>query len=84
VERRIQKIEQKAAYTVILPNGYGESKLNNVLFTVKPSSIALLDPNKPGGDLPMILQHYFYTELNSGDSVNISFRVYLWENYITG
>jgi len=57
--------------------GFSESRLNNMVFTVEPSSFGFLDPNKPGGVMPMIIYQSFYMELNTGDSVNIAFQAYL-------
>ncbi|WP_440060221.1 hypothetical protein ACSU1N_03530 [Thermogladius sp. 4427co] len=67
-----------AKHILNVPSGYDESKLNNVLFTVAPSSIGFLDPDKPGGSLPMIISHTFETELNTGDKASISFSVKLF------
>lgn len=61
-----------------LPKDYDVSQLNYVLFTVEPSSIGFLDPDKPGGILPMVVSHYFETELNTGDKASISFTTSLW------
>jgi hypothetical protein len=68
----------KAEHNVKVPSGYAVSKLNDVLFTVEPSSTGFLDPNKPGGYLPMIVYHTFTTYLNTGDSATIQFRVALY------
>ena len=65
----------KAEHNVKVPSGYDESKLNDVLFTVEPSSIGFLDPKKNGGILPMIVSHTFTTYLNTGDSATIQFSV---------
>lgn len=62
---------------VDLPPGFDVSKLDNVLFTVEPSSIGYLDPTKPGGNLPMIVTHSFYTRLNTGDEANVTLTVIL-------
>ncbi|MEM4848645.1 MAG: hypothetical protein QXM55_03325 [Ignisphaera sp.] len=56
---------------------FDENRLNNVLFTVGPSSFGFLDPNKPGGYMPMIIHQSFYMELNTGDNVTIAFQVSL-------
>lgn len=58
-----------------------ESSLNDVLFVVEPSSFGFLDPNKPGGFMPMIVYQSFYMELNTGDSVKIAFQVMLRNTY---
>ena len=60
--------------------GWPEDKLSNKLFTVEPSSFGYLDPNKPGGKLPMIIYHSLYMELNTGDNVNVTLSVYLYNN----
>ncbi|MEM4976769.1 MAG: hypothetical protein QXT64_05550, partial [Desulfurococcaceae archaeon] len=56
---------------------FSESSLSNLVFTVEPSSFGFLDSEKPGGDMPMIVLQSFYMELNTGDSVNITFQVRL-------
>jgi hypothetical protein len=68
----------KVEHNVKVPSGYDESKLNYMLFTVEPSSIGFLDPNKDGGYLPMIISHTFTTYLNTGESETIQFSVDLW------
>jgi hypothetical protein len=55
--------------------GFSESSLNNVVFAVESSSFGFLDPNKPGGVMPMIIYQSFYMELNTRDSINIMFQV---------
>ncbi|MEL9908068.1 MAG: hypothetical protein QXP97_00815 [Desulfurococcus sp.] len=60
------------------PGGLSESQLTNILFTVEPSSIGFLDPDRYGDVLPMIIQHQFNTALNTGDAASISFSVSLY------
>lgn len=72
----------KTEHNLKLPATYDESKLNNIWFQVEPSSIGVLDPDKPGGILPMIVDHYFTTTLNTGDNTSISFRVYLYPDNV--
>jgi hypothetical protein len=68
----------KAEHNVKVPWFYDTLKLINKQFTVEPSSIGFLDPNKDGGYLPMIITHTFTTYLNTGDSATIKFGVRLW------
>ncbi|MEM4959560.1 MAG: hypothetical protein QXX12_06805, partial [Nanopusillaceae archaeon] len=56
---------------------FSESSLSNLVFTVEPSSFGFLDSEKPGGNMPMIVLQSFYMELNTGDSINITFQVAL-------
>jgi len=70
----------RARHELVTPQDYDISRLNNVLFTVEPTSVAFLDPDKPGGVMPMILSHYFYTQFNTGESGSISFNVYLYDS----
>jgi len=70
----------RARHELVTPQNYDISRLNNVLFTVEPTSVAFLDPDKPGGVMPMILSHYFYTQFNTGESGSISFNVYLYDS----
>jgi len=70
----------RARHELVIPQDYDISRLNNVLFTVEPTSVAFLDPDKPGGVMPMILSHYFYTQFNTGESGSISFNVYLYDS----
>ncbi len=72
----------KAEHNVKVPTGYDESKLNYMLFTVEPSSIGFLDPNRDGGYLPMIISHTFTTYLNTGDSATIEFWASLWPDEV--
>ncbi|MEM0325571.1 MAG: hypothetical protein QW733_00870 [Desulfurococcaceae archaeon] len=44
---------------------------------VEPNSFGFLDSEKPGGGMSMIVLQSFYTELNTGGSVNITFQVLL-------
>jgi len=67
-----------AKHIVQVPQGYDISNLDGVMFSVDPTSIAFLDPDKSGGDLPMIVSHEFTTTLNTGDTVTISFSASLY------
>ncbi len=71
-----------AKHIVKLPKNYDISKLNNVLFTVEPTSIGFLDQDKDGGCLPMIISQTFKTILNTGDTVTISFNAHLYQNRV--
>lgn len=73
----------KTLHLVQLPYTYSESNLNNVLFTVEPTSVAFLDPAKYGGFLPMILSHRFWTVLNTGDVAYIEFTAALYTSSVT-
>jgi hypothetical protein len=72
----------KVEHNVKVPTGYDVSKLNYRLFTVEPSSIGFLDPNRDGGYLPMIISHTFTTYLNTGDSATIEFWASLWPDEV--
>ena len=63
-------------YLAVLES-FDKSKLDGVLFTVEPSSIAYLDPNK-NSTIPVKISHMFKTILNTGDKVVLYLRVYLW------
>ncbi|WP_042667002.1 hypothetical protein [Desulfurococcus amylolyticus] len=65
---------------IVERGGWPEDRLNDVLFTVVPSSFGYLDPNKPYGYLPMVVYHSMYMELNTGDSTNVTMAVLLWSN----
>lgn len=69
-------------HIIELPPDYDESNLNNVLFTVEPTSIGFLDPDKDGGCLPMIISQTFKTILNTGDTATISFNTRLYQNSV--
>jgi len=52
----------------------------NVMYTVEPSSIGHLDPNKPGGTEPMLVRHYTKSMLAAGlvyEWADLSFSVSL-------
>ncbi len=58
-------------------------------YTLEPSSIGLLDPNKPGGFLPMIVDHEFKTEFQKQvwwwtdtKTIDISFTVALYDSNV--
>ena len=61
---------------------------SDVTYTLEPSSIGLLDPNKQGGVLPMIVDHEFKTELQKKvwlwwtdtKTIDISFTVALYDS----
>jgi hypothetical protein len=72
----------KAEHNVKVPTGYDVSKLNDILFTVELASIGFLDPNKYGGQLPMIISHTFTTYLNTGELVTIQFSANLWSTEV--
>ncbi len=62
---------------------------SGVTYTVEPSSIGLLDPNKPGGFLPMIVDHDFKVELQKPvwwwtdtKTIDINFSVALYDNSV--
>jgi hypothetical protein len=63
---------------VRVPPNTPTSMLNDVTFTVEPTSVAYLDPDKPGGVLPMIVYQVFTTVNNHGDTASISFGASLW------
>ncbi|ACL10419.1 hypothetical protein DKAM_0090 [Desulfurococcus amylolyticus 1221n] len=65
---------------IVERGGWPEDRLNDVLFTVEPSSYGYLDPNKPGGYLPMVVYHSMYMELNTGDSTNVTIAALLRTN----
>jgi len=65
-----------------IPSGYNISNLNGIVFSVDPISIAFLDPDKPGGILPMYVSHEFTTTLNTGDTVTISFGAKLYKTTV--
>jgi len=67
-----------AKHVVRVPQGYNISNLNGVIFSVGPVSIAFLDPDRPGGTLPMYISHEFATTLNTGDTATISFGTKLY------
>ncbi len=62
---------------------------SSVTYTVEPSSIGLLDPSKPGGFLPMIVDHDFKVELQKPvwwwtdtKTIDINFSVVLYNNSV--
>ena len=61
---------------------------SDVTYTLEPSSIGLLDPNKQGGVLPMIVDHEFKTELQKWwlwpdtKTIDISFTVALYDSNV--
>ncbi len=61
---------------------------SDVTYTLEPSSIGLLDPNKQGGVLPMIIDHEFKTELQKWwlwpdiKTIDISFTVALYDSNV--
>ena len=62
---------------------------SDVTYTVEPSSIGLLDPNKNGGVLPMIVDHEFKTEFQKQvlwwtdtKTIDISFTVALYDSNV--
>lgn len=62
---------------------------SDVTYTLEPSSIGLLDPNKQGGGvLPMIIDHEFKTELQKWwlwpdiKTIDISFTVALYDSNV--
>jgi len=63
---------------VRVPSNIPTSMLNGVTFTVEPTSVAFLDPDKYGGSHPMIVYHVFTTVNNHGDTASISFGASLW------
>jgi hypothetical protein len=67
---------------VKVPSNIPTSMLNGVTFTVEPTSVAFLDPDKPGGVLPMIVYHVFTTVNNHGDTASISFGASLWPSSV--
>jgi hypothetical protein len=67
---------------VRVPSNIPTSMLNGVTFTVEPTSVAFLDPDKPGGVLPMIVYHVFTTVNNHGDTASISFGASLWPSHV--
>jgi hypothetical protein len=54
----------------------------NMFYTVKPSSIGMLDPNKPSGFEPVLVKHYMWTTFNGVDT-SISFRVAVYSTSIS-
>jgi len=67
-----------AKHVLHVPRGFDISKLSGILFTVEPTSIAFLDPDKPGGVLPMLVSHEFTTTLNTSDTATIGFAIRLY------
>jgi hypothetical protein len=65
---------------VVKPSSLPDSQLNYVTFTVEPSSIGFLDPNKPGGYPPMVIRGYFTAVNNHGDSASITVGIYMYPN----
>lgn len=59
---------------------------SDVAYTLEPSSIGLLDQNKPGGYLPMIVGHEFKTELQKWwwdtKTIDVSFTVALYDSNV--
>jgi len=71
-----------AKHVVKLPGKYPISNLSGVIFSVESISIAFLDPDRPGGVLPMIVRHEFATAFNTGDTVTISFSARLYQTTV--
>jgi hypothetical protein len=62
------------------PNNIPDSALVDITFTVEPSSVGFLDPNKPGGYLPMVIRGYFTAVNNHGDSATIMVSISMYPN----
>jgi hypothetical protein len=60
------------------PKDLPDSALIDTTFTVEPSSVGFLDPNKAGGYPPMVIHGYFTAVNNLGDSTSIQIGVYLY------
>jgi len=67
-------------HNVEKPSSLPDSQLNYVTFTVEPTSVGFLDPNKAGGFPPMIIRGYFTTVNNHGDSATITVSIYMYPN----
>lgn len=62
------------------PSSLPDSALVGMTFTVEPSSVGFLDPNKAGGYPPMIIRGYFTAVNNHGDSATITVSIYMYPN----
>jgi len=60
------------------PKDLPDSALIDTTFTVEPSSVGFLDPDKAGGYPPMVIHGYFTALNNLGDSTSIHISVYLY------
>jgi hypothetical protein len=82
--------------TVVNEGSFVADNLSNILFTTEPSSFAYLDPTKPGGFEPMIVNQYFWVEIvnttdpnsignENGvvDTASISFSVSLYSDKVS-
>ncbi|MEZ0393440.1 MAG: hypothetical protein ABWK00_00095 [Desulfurococcaceae archaeon] len=63
---------------VVNQGTFKDSQMTGLIFTVEPSSFGFLDPDRPGGTMPMIITQSFYMELNTGDYVNVTYGLALW------
>jgi hypothetical protein len=67
-------------HNVEKPSSLPDSQLNYVTFTVEPTSVGFLDPNKAGGYPPMVIYGYFTAVNNHGDSASITVGIYMYPN----